>query len=83
MVDDLCVCFVETGTRVVLLQTNQNHLNTASALSGPLDVVVGEGAAILELLTSEDEALVVRWDDLSWILTFTFSMVYLLLGVKS
>ena len=27
-----------------------------------LDVVVGEGAAILKLLASEDEALLVRWD---------------------
>ena len=29
-----------------------------------LDVVVGEGAAILELLTSEDQALLVWWDTL-------------------
>jgi len=27
-----------------------------------LDVVVGEGAAILELLSSEDEALLIWWD---------------------
>ena len=27
-----------------------------------LDVVVGEGSAILELLTSEDESLLIRWD---------------------
>jgi len=29
-----------------------------------LDVVVLEGAAILELLACEDEALLVRWDPL-------------------
>ena len=27
-----------------------------------LDVVVAEGAAVLELLASEDQALLVRWD---------------------
>ncbi|XAR48081.1 hypothetical protein NMG60_11030791 [Bertholletia excelsa] len=29
-----------------------------------LDVVVGKGSAVLELLSSEDEALLVRWDTL-------------------
>ena len=29
-----------------------------------LDVVVGEGAAILELLAGEDETLLVRWDSI-------------------
>ena len=29
-----------------------------------LDVVVGEGAAVLKLLSSEDQALLVRWDSL-------------------
>jgi hypothetical protein len=29
-----------------------------------LDVVVGQGATVLELLTSEDQALLVRWDTL-------------------
>merc|ERR1712193_343083 len=29
-----------------------------------LDVVVSEGSAILKLLTSEDESLLVRWDSL-------------------
>merc|ERR1711937_1042795 len=29
-----------------------------------LDVVVGEGSAVLELLTGEDESLLVRWDAL-------------------
>ena len=27
-----------------------------------LDVIVGEGATVLELFTSEDQALLVRWD---------------------
>lgn len=27
-----------------------------------LDVVVGESAAVLELFTSEDQSLLVRWD---------------------
>ena len=29
-----------------------------------LDVVVGQGAAVLELLASKDQALLVRWDAL-------------------
>ena len=29
-----------------------------------MDVVVGKGAAILELLAGEDQALLVRWDSL-------------------
>ncbi len=29
-----------------------------------LDVVVGEGSVIFQLLTSEDETLLVRWDGL-------------------
>lgn len=29
-----------------------------------LDVVIREGSAVLELLTSEDQALLVRWDTL-------------------
>ena len=29
-----------------------------------LDVVVGEGTAVLELLSSEDQALLIRWDSL-------------------
>jgi hypothetical protein len=43
-----------------------------------LDVVVGEGAAVLQLLAREDEALLVGGDalgSLSWILAFTASMV--------
>jgi hypothetical protein len=41
-----------------------------------LDVVVGEGAAVLQLLAGEDEALLIRRDaSLSWILAFTLSMV--------
>ena len=41
-----------------------------------LDVVVREGAAILELLAREDETLLVRgMPSLSWIFAFTLSMV--------
>ena len=43
-----------------------------------LDVVVGESAAVLQLLAREDEALLVGGDalgSLSWILAFTASMV--------
>ncbi|KAL0406901.1 UNVERIFIED_CONTAM: hypothetical protein Slati_4004000 [Sesamum latifolium] len=41
-----------------------------------LDVVVGEGAAILELLAGEDQPLLVRGiPSLSWILALTLSMV--------
>jgi len=41
-----------------------------------LDVVVGEGAAVLKLLAREDEALLVGgMPSLSWILAFTASMV--------
>ena len=29
-----------------------------------LDVVVGEGSAVFELLSSEDESLLIRWDSL-------------------
>ena len=29
-----------------------------------LDVVIGEGSVIFQLLTSEDETLLVRWDGL-------------------
>ena len=29
-----------------------------------LDVVVGEGSAVLELLTGEDKSLLIRWDSL-------------------
>src|SRR3954451_8099219 len=58
-----------------------------------LDVVVRQGAAILQLLSGEDQTLLVRWDSLlksrvshslrkfrftlSWILALTFSMVSL------
>ena len=40
-----------------------------------LDVVVREGAAILELLAREDQALLVGMPSLSWILALTLSMV--------
>ncbi|KAG2308313.1 hypothetical protein Bca52824_028061 [Brassica carinata] len=41
-----------------------------------LDVVVGEGASVLELLPGEDEPLLVRgMPSLSWILALTLSMV--------
>ena len=41
-----------------------------------LDIVVGEGAAVLQLLAREDEALLVGgMPSLSWILAFTASTV--------
>merc|ERR1712203_1190868 len=41
-----------------------------------LDVVVGEGPSVLELLASKDQPLLVRgMPSLSWILALTFSMV--------
>ena len=40
-----------------------------------LDVVIREGAAVLELLAREDETLLIRRDaSLSWILAFTLSI---------
>merc|ERR1712122_466410 len=39
-----------------------------------LDVVVGEGSSILELLSSKDQSLLVWRNALSWILALTFSM---------
>jgi hypothetical protein len=39
-----------------------------------LDVVVGEGAAIFELLAGEDQALLVRWDAL-FVLDFGLDVV--------
>ena len=50
----------------------QHHVQRALLL----DVVVGESAAVLQLLAREDEALLVGgMPSLSWILAFTASMV--------
>merc|ERR1711964_729157 len=41
-----------------------------------LDVVIAQGAAILQLFTSENKSLLVGWDtSLSWILDLTLSIV--------
>jgi hypothetical protein len=45
-----------------LLATTQTEDQVQCGLL--LDVVVGQSAAILQLLTSEDKALLVRWDAL-------------------
>jgi hypothetical protein len=39
-----------------------------------LDVVVGKGATIFELFTSEDETLLIRWDTLL-VLDLAFNVV--------
>ncbi len=40
------------------------HEATSLVLLYLLDIVVGESATIFELLTSEDQSLLVRWDTL-------------------
>ena len=44
----------------LLSSTPQTQHQVESGLL--LDVVVGEGAAVFELLAGEDQALLVRWD---------------------
>jgi hypothetical protein len=58
---------------VALATSGSNHLGRTTAQAQHqvqggllLDVVVSQGAAILQLLAGKDEALLVRWDALLW-----------------